>query len=287
MTSCLFVSDLHGHRDRYEKLFSSILVERPNCVFLGGDLMPSGLKHIARGEPSEDEFLNEFLVPHFAAIKRKLGDAYPRVFLILGNDDSALMEKPVRRAESLGLWHYMHNRADLVKGYTVYGYSCIPPSPFLSKDWERYDVSRYVDPGCVSPEEGWHALPHSLSDSRYGTIKGDLAMLTGEDDLTGGVVLFHAPPYRSLLDRAALDNKMIDHVPLDVHVGSIAIRRFIEERQPWITLHGHIHESARLTGNWREKIGRTHLLSAAHDGDELALIRFNLEEPERARRELL
>jgi len=35
-------------------------------------------------------------------------------------------------------------------------------------------------------------------------------------------------------------------------VGSIAVRRFIEERQPLLTLHGHIHESARLTGDWRE-----------------------------------
>ena len=38
--------------------------------------------------------------------------------------------------------------------------------------------------------------------------------------------------------------------------GSIAIERFIEDRQPLLTLHGHVHESARLTGSWQEKIGR-------------------------------
>ena len=80
---------------------------------------------------------------------------------------------------------------------------------------------------------------------------------------------------------------IVEHVPLDVHVGSIAIRRFIEERQPLVTLHGHVHESARLTGAWRDRIGRTHVFSAAHDGPELALVRFDLEDPASATRELI
>jgi hypothetical protein len=80
---------------------------------------------------------------------------------------------------------------------------------------------------------------------------------------------------------------MVDHVPLDVHVGSIAVRRFIEARQPWLTLHGHVHESARLTGAWRDRILGTPMLSAAHDGPELALVRFDLERPETASRSLI
>ncbi len=79
----------------------------------------------------------------------------------------------------------------------------------------------------------------------------------------------------------------MDGAPLDVHVGSIAIRRFIQDRQPWITLHGHVHESARLTGSWRDRLGRTHLFSAAHDGEELALVRFDPENPADATRELI
>jgi Icc-related predicted phosphoesterase len=75
---------------------------------------------------------------------------------------------------------------------------------------------------------------------------------------------------------------MVDYVPMDVHVGSIAIQRYIEERQPTITLHGHIHESTRLTGNWQQQIGKTISFNAAHDGSELAIIKFNLEHPEKA-----
>jgi Icc-related predicted phosphoesterase len=85
----------------------------------------------------------------------------------------------------------------------------------------------------------------------------------------------------------ANDGKMVNHVPLDLHVGSIALRRFIEQRQPLVTLHGHIHESVRLTGSWRDRIGRTHLFGAAHDGAELALVRFDLDDPDSATRQLL
>ena len=79
----------------------------------------------------------------------------------------------------------------------------------------------------------------------------------------------------------------MEHVPLDVHVGSIAIQQFIQERQPLVSLHGHVHESVRLTGFWQEKIGRTPAFSAAHDGPELAIVCFDPAKPENAIRRLL
>ena len=50
--------------------------------------------------------------------------------------------------------------------------------------------------------------------------------------------------------------RLMSTFALDVHVGSIAVKRFIEERQPLLTLHGHVHEAARLTGEWKIRIGR-------------------------------
>jgi hypothetical protein len=171
--------------------------------------------------------------------------------------------------------------------YLIFGYACVPPTPFLLKDWERYDVSRYVDPGCVSPEDGRRTLPAIPEDVRYGTIAGDLLKLTEGEDMDRAIVLFHSPPYATPLDRAALDGRMFEGVPLDPHVGSIAIARFIEERQPRVTLHGHVHESVRLTGEWKHRMGRTIALGGAHDGPELALVRFDPERPEDAERVLL
>ncbi len=60
-----------------------------------------------------------------------------------------------------------------------------------------------------------------------------------------------------------------------------------EAHQPLVTLHGHVHESARLTGLWREKAGLTLMLSAAHDRPELALVRVDFDQPEAASRHLL
>jgi Icc-related predicted phosphoesterase len=65
------------------------------------------------------------------------------------------------------------------------------------------------------------------------------------------------------------------------------VRRLIETHGPWVGLHGHVHESARLTGAWLELLGPTVLLSAAHDGPELAVVRFELERPDLATRELI
>jgi len=280
VTRCIFVSDLHGSLDRYRKLIQTISEERPDAVFLGGDLLPS----VASGGGG---FVTDFLSTIFEKAKSELGARYPRVFLILGNDDPRSQEEAVLGAARQGLWEYMHRHRASLGDYTVYGYANIPPTPFLLKDWERYDVSRYVDPGCVPPDEGFRTKRCPELDLRYSTIQRDMDQLVGDASLDKAVFLFHVPPYKTKLDRADLDGKKIDHVPLDVHIGSIAVARFIESRQPLLTLHGHVHESARLTGAWRDSIGRTHLFSAAHDGPELALIRFSPEKPADATRELV
>ncbi len=285
MTRCFFAADLHGAPERFEALFAAILAERPAAVFLGGDLFPSGLG--AALDAVTDDFVGGYLAPGFDGLRRALGPAAPRVFLILGNDDGRGEESAVIAAADAGAWEYAHDRRIAFGPWTVYGYSFVPPTPFALKDWERYDVSRHVDPGCTSPEEGWRTVPVAEGEVRYATIRDDLARLAGDDDLRLGLFLFHAPPYGTRLDRAGLDGRFVEHVPLDPHVGSIAIRRFIESRQPLLTLHGHVHESARLTGDWRDRLGRTHCFSAAHDGAELALVRFDLESPGDATRELI
>ncbi len=283
---CFFVSDLHGAVDRYSKLFTLVSEERPDAVFLGGDLLPPHTVQWQSKEPGQHDFISDFLAPGFEKLRGDLGQGYPSVFLILGNDDARVEEAAVLDVAVLGTWHYAHNRKDSLNGFQVYGYAHVPPSPFLLKDWERYDVSRYVDPGAVSPEKGRRSVPREQREIRHATIQGDLEELVGEDDLEKAIFLFHSPPYQTSLDRAGLDGRKVDHVPLDVHVGSIAIQRFIAGRQPLVTLHGHVHESTRLTGSWRDRIGKTHLFSAAHDGPELALVRFNPDEPENATRDL-
>ncbi len=64
----------------------------------------------------------------------------------------------MRDLDELGLWHYMHNRMIEFAGQNIFGYSFVPPTPFMLKDWERYDVSRFLEAGCIAPEEGMHSI---------------------------------------------------------------------------------------------------------------------------------
>jgi Icc-related predicted phosphoesterase len=286
MIRCFFVSDLHGHPARYGKFFAAIEGSPPAAVFIGGDLLPhTFLRQALSGNPND--FITGHIAPRLRELKTKLAGRYPTIFVILGNDDPKLDETACEELAGEGLWRYVHNKRLEFGRHAVYGYANVPPTPFTFKDWERYDVSRFVPPGATSPEEGWRTqevAPHLL---KYGTIKDDLDRLAGSEPLDRAIFVLHSPPHETSLDRVARDGQMIDGVPLDLHVGSIAIRRFIERRQPLLTLHGHVHESPRLTGRWKDKIGRTHMFTAAHDGPELALVEFDLENLENAERRLI
>jgi len=283
-TRCFLVSDLHGRIDRYEKLFTAIHNERPDVVFLGGDLLP----HRWSTAAAAGDIPAEAILSSVRGLQDTLGEQAPKILLILGNDDERAAEIQFIGGDEEGLWTYLHRRETKVGIHRVIGYSFVPPTPFLLKDWERYDIGRYLDPGCVSPEEGYRTADFIAEDIRSGTIAADLAaLMPPAEDFHFTILLSHSPPYQTALDRAALDGQSVDHVPLDVHVGSIAIRRAIEDCQPVLSLHGHIHESARITGSWRDQIGRTHCFTAAHDGPELALVRFDLDDLEAATRELI
>jgi Icc-related predicted phosphoesterase len=285
MSLWFFASDIHGSLSRYQKLFQRIIEEKPEVVLLGGDLLPSG-PFDPQDMPGQS-FIHSTLQNGFAVIKETLAASYPKVLLILGNDDPRAEENELAEGESQTLWSHIHFRKVGCGDFVVYGYAYVPPTPFMLKDWERYDVSRFVDPGCISPEEGWLSVPASGHELKYATIQADLELLTNDSNLSNAIFLFHAPPHQTSLDRIAVDGMTIDNVPLDTHAGSIAIYRFIKQRQPLITLHGHIHESTRLSGSWCQQIGRTWAFSAAHDGVELALIRFDPTKPGEATRSLI
>ena len=68
---------------------------------------------------------------------------------------------------------------------------------------------------------------------------------------------FHCPPHGTRLDICPKIDKDLKPVVrfgqvVTIHAGSKAVRDFIEEHQPLMGLHGHIHESYAS-----EKIGRT------------------------------
>jgi len=277
----MFVSDLHGNKKRYNTLFKIIEKEKPDGVFIGGDILPGGFgMNVDIDKFLQDVFLSKVLMLKQSGIKT-------RFFTILGNDDPRVYESILKDAEKDNLIEYVHNHTVSFENLFVTGYSYVPPTPFRLKDWEKYDVSQYVDVGAISPEKGIRTIEVSKDKIRYSTINEDLKEISKNAPVEKTIFLFHSPPYKSNLDRADLDDKMVDHAPIDVHVGSIAIQRFIKKKQPLLTLHGHVHESTRITGYWKERFGKTHSFNAAHDGSELALVRFRTDDLGNATRVLI
>ena len=59
MSSCFFVSDLHGKISRYQKLFALIESDLPEAVFFGGDLLP----HVMMSHSLYDDFASDYFFP--------------------------------------------------------------------------------------------------------------------------------------------------------------------------------------------------------------------------------
>jgi Icc-related predicted phosphoesterase len=286
MNTCFFVSDLHGKMSRYEALLKLIKKEKPDFVFIGGDLFPHRSIQPNQTLLKEGDFVKDFMIPKFDKLKESLDCAYPDIFLIPGNDDLKILFDAVADGEKSDLWRNLHNRCIVIGKYRFYGYGCVPPTPFMIKDWDRFDISKEIEKGCIAPSNGFHSVPPD-HDPENDTIQNDLQSLVNNDNLEFGVFLFHSPPYQTVLDNAVLHTVDPDLQSAILNVGSKAIRNFINEKQPYITMHGHIHESPRITGEWKQALARTWSFSAAHDGPELSVIKFELNDPLSATRRLV
>lgn len=81
----------------------------------------------------------------------------------------------------------------------------------------------------------------------HPTIEEDLEQFAQMSDPKTTVYVIHDPPYGTTLD-VLYDGQ---------HIGSAAVRRFIERYQPLLVLSGHIHESPKASGKITDRIGDT------------------------------
>ncbi len=139
------------------------------------------------------------------------------VFIMMGNDDINLNMDLLEKGEKSGSFTLLNQKVHKIGDKFIAGYSYINEAPFLMKDWEKNEEN----------------------------IKKDLEELSKLSDPRKTIYSMHAPPLGTNLDVIFSGE----------HVGSSAIREFIKEKQPFMTLHGHIHESPQMTGNWKDAIG--------------------------------
>lgn len=258
--SFVFATDLHGVEIHFQRLFQYIRSRKITCLVFGGDLCPAGLVYHDFGQmrQSQREFLQNFFLLHLQKLRDDLPDF--KCLLIMGNDDLAANLDLLAEAEQCDLLEVIHKKIVTLNDLHFLGYSFVPPTPFLIKDWEKYENSnRIIEPVAISPENGYR----SIHANEKTTIEEDLALFTDEVKSKPTVFVCHCPPYKTNLDHSTADRYHYEGLRMDKHLGSIAVRNFIESAQPLISLHGHIHESTSISGKFDDRIKKSLCLNGA------------------------
>jgi Icc-related predicted phosphoesterase len=223
--------------DRYEaELFGVHRTARGNeeLAQLERDIADVGYYSFVRtdDEVDRDELLHRLMNERIEAWMRlateRLADSDVPLYLIPGNDDDFAIDEILNRDEFTPV-NVDGKVVDIPGGLQLLSYGWSNPTP-----WHT--------PREVSEEELFERLDKLADQVR---------------DPRRAVFMIHVPPHDSGLDTAPiLDENLRPTVSagdvLRGPVGSTAVRRVIEERQPVLSIHGHIHESGG-----ERKIGTT------------------------------
>ncbi|MHB8928800.1 MAG: metallophosphoesterase family protein [Bacillota bacterium] len=249
----VYASDLHGDLDRYRALMALANAEDAAALILGGDIFPGG--SVARVDLA-------FATGPFAEIAAKGG--LP-IHLIAGNSD---WPAAIHQAERFRYVHGLSLEPLTLGGVVLQGYPIVPPTKFRRKDFERRDRS---SDAIVPDGEVFISDPQGLVFEVEPDYLQKRPSIEEEFIPTGGhaaIWVTHTPPHGGLLDVTRAG----------VHAGSRALRAAIEQAQPILTLHGHIHEAPQMSGGWAELIGHTVCVNAGASAGLSAVV-FDTEDP--------
>jgi uncharacterized protein len=241
----LFTSDLHGSIQKYDTLFKKAEKLGVDVVINGGDMLPGlGIPEL------QDEFIRGHLKEHFAAF-----DSLSIHYLCYpGNDDlkmfDELFEKTCKKFDFVSCIAGCKKK---IKDIEFIGMNLVVDYPFRLKDRCRMDTKDFkfpdqCGPGIFSNKNGLRIVPDWFYIAgKLPTLKEELENLPKPECMEKAVYVMHMPPSDLGLDVCSDGRK----------VGSKAIYDFIKSKQPMLTLHGHIHESPEMSGNWYAELGNT------------------------------
>ncbi len=236
----IYTADLHGNSEFYKRLLNKAEDEKVDAIVIGGDLCGRDGNSIKEKIENQKLFLEKFMIPLFKDFKSK--NKKTGFFIIMGNDDFRINLGVLEKADKNKTIKSIHKKSvKLNKNCNIAGYSFINPTPFRLKDWEKSDFENDKSPNQLFMEE------ITSMNRENGTIEGDLKKLKTLSNPKNTIYVIHAPPY----------NTKLDIITTKDHVGSKAVRNFIEKEQLLLTLHGHIHESPSMSGSYLDRIGKT------------------------------
>ncbi len=264
-----FTTDFHGRENLYEEAAGLVATAKPDLLILGGDMLPDG--DMSDPGPVQVEFTRGWL----AEWLRTLRDDCPfcQVAMIFGNHDWLCSTRILEDFDEQGLVTVLRpDRAFTFDDWSILGYSFSPPSPFFAKDYERLDFADTEPP--LAGGGRWDLLAEKVVEAPTPTyfknqpsIDEDLSKVPVPEGRW--IFVSHSPPHHSHLDR------LITGQP----VGSRAVRKFLEEQQPDVSLHGHLHDSPYVSGQVYEKIGRTVAINPGAGSSTLAAVVFDPADP--------
>ena len=127
--------------------------------------------------------------------------------------------------------------------------------------------------GWVNPSP-WKTAREEEEDKLEQRLEQYISQLK---NVKSAIFNFHAPPYQTKLDDAPLLDKDLNPIiqggsVVMVPVGSKAVKKVIEKHQPFLGLHGHIHEAAGSM-----KIGKTYCVNPGSEYAEGIVRAFLIE----------
>jgi Icc-related predicted phosphoesterase len=161
------------------------------------------------------------------------------VIVMPGNDDIFAIDQPIK--ESKRVVYPLGKAIPFCNDYELLSFDYSNPTP-----WDS--------PRECSEEDLWKKLDELAS------------LVTTSWDRV--ICNFHVPPYGTRIDRAPkLDKNLkpkMSGFGMEVEsVGSKSILRFMREHQPYLGLHGHIHESPGF-----DKVGKTTIFNPGSEYGE-------------------
>ena len=241
----LYVTDLHGTEWKYDRLFQVAVDDDVDAVINGGDMLPKG-----RDIEGQGDFIVDFLDAHF----NKYNDASVDYLCCLGNDDLKRFDPLFQ--DVCARYAHVHNIAQRkveLGGFEFIGINWVVDYPFRLKDRCRIDTEDYVfqeqyGSGLISTDAGWRELEDWFAYAKtLPTIEEELDKLVLPNDMARTIYSIHMPPVDMGLDQCGHG----------LEVGSKAVYEFLKDKQPRLSLHGHIHESPACSEKWWGKLGKT------------------------------
>jgi hypothetical protein len=151
------------------------------------------------------------------------------------------------------------------------GYACVPLTPFSIKDYERRDdgpLPPFSFGMAYTSTSGEIQPADAAAITAQPSIAEALAALAQRSDPQRTIYVCHTPPFDTPLDS----------MPRGRHVGSKALRAFIELHAPPLTLHGHIHEAPELSGRYAAQLGSTWSINPGHDPRRFQAVTFDADD---------